>query len=112
MLGIDFVKMLLESDDSKTVENAARLIGNLVRQSDEHVAELIQDGAVQALARTLETCPELEGRTILPIAAFCQYEEGKKHLKTIGAQTMIAKYKDADDARVKKYANSVIALLA
>jgi fused-like protein len=112
MLRIDFVKMLLKSDDPKTVENAARLLGNLVRKSDKHVAELIQEGAVQALVNTLETCPKLEGRTILPIAAFCQYEEGTNHLKTIDAQELVAKYKDADDARVKRYANSVIALLS
>jgi hypothetical protein len=112
MLGIDFVKELLESEDPKTVENAARLIGNLVRKSDEHVTGLIQEGAVEALVKTLETCPELEGSTILPIAAFCQYEEGKNHLKTIEAQTLIARYKGADDARVKRYADGVIALLA
>jgi hypothetical protein len=111
MSSANVITTLLKTGDAKTAENAAGLLGNIVRKSGEHVSKLIKDGAVDALVKTLEKFPELEGKPILPLAAFCQYEEAREYLKTINTQQLVAKYTNSSIERVKRYSRSLISSL-
>lgn len=111
MEDIEAVKILLESSDPKIVENAAGLCGNLVRKSNKYVAQLIKNGVLETLARTVEINPELEGKTILHLASFCQYDEARKYLSQIGISKSIAKYANSPNDRVQRYAKSIISSL-
>jgi hypothetical protein len=111
MGSVDVIKSLLKTGDAKTAENAAGLLGNLVRKSGQYVGKLISQGALDALVGTLERFPELDGKPILPLAAFCQYDEARKYLKTVGSQELIGKYSNSANERVKRYSRNIIASL-
>jgi fused-like protein len=112
MDSIDLVTRLLQSGDPKTVENAAGVIGNIVRKSGKFVPRLIGEGAVEALVNTLEQYPDLEGRTVVPLSAFCQYDEARIYLKTIKSQKLIARYTNSANERVKRYSATIISSLS
>jgi fused-like protein len=111
MGSVDVITTLLKTGDAKTAENAAGLLGNLVRKSGQYVTKLINQGALDALVGTLQRFPELDGKPILPLAAFCQYDEARKYLKAINSQDMIAKYSNSSNERVKRYSRSIISSL-
>jgi hypothetical protein len=108
---VEFIKQLLLSEDRKTVEHAAGLLANIVGKSDEFVPRLVHAGAVEALLKTLETDDTLDGKTIFALAAFCQYDEGRKQLRAINAQKVIATYTSSPNERVQRYAKNLIAAL-
>lgn len=105
---IDSVVKLLVSKDAKTVENAAGVLGNIVRKSEKHVRILVNNGALEKLLNSVQNYEELQGRTILPLSYFCQYEEPRKFLKSKKAQTILSKYTNSPNDRVKRYAKSII----
>jgi fused-like protein len=108
---VEFVKQLLQSSDRKTVENAAGLLGNIVAKSGDFVSRLITQGVVDALVNTLATDDNLDGKTIFPLASYCQYDEVRRHLKNISAQKLIAKYTSSPRERVQRYAKDIISVL-
>jgi len=110
--GVQSITSLLRSPDLRTVDNAAGVLGNLVRKSGQFVATLISEGAVDALVRTISDQPALEGRTILPLAAFCQYESGRAYLKAIGSQSVISKYTGSSNERIGRYSRNIISSLS
>jgi hypothetical protein len=109
--GIGAVTTLLKSDDPKTVENAAGVLGNLVRKSGQYVPRILREGAVDALVNTLGERPELEGKPLFPLSAFCQYDEARTYLKTINSQVIISRYSASGDDRVKRYCKNIISSL-
>ncbi|KAH0787433.1 AGC family protein kinase [Histomonas meleagridis] len=104
MENIDDVKSILTSDDAKAVENAAGLLANIVRKSDKYVSKLILNGCLELLVSSLENFPELEGKTILPIAVFCQYKDACEYLKRINAKKIFAKFTKSKNERIQRYA--------
>ena len=105
---VDSIVKLLNSSDAKTVENAAGVLGNIVRKSDKYVKQLISNGAVEQILNSISNYEELQGRTILPLSYFCQYEEPRKFLKSKKAQLILSKYTNSPNDRVKRYAKSII----
>jgi hypothetical protein len=87
------------------------VLGNLVRKSGQYVPRLIREGAVDALVNTLGERPELEGRPLFPLSAFCQYDEARAYLKTINSQVIISRYSTSGDDRVKRYCKNIISSL-
>jgi fused-like protein len=112
MADIESVTRLLQESDPKTVENTAGILGNLVRKSGQFIANLIGDGAVEALVQTLGKYPDLEGKTIVPLSAFCQYDEARRYLRTINSQKLVARYANSTNERVKRYSQIVISSLS
>ncbi|KAK8875654.1 serine/threonine protein kinase [Tritrichomonas musculus] len=104
----DSIRLLLDSNDPKVVDNAAGVLGNMVRRSDKYLKELIGNGSLEALLRTVANNEELHGKTILPLASFCQYEEARSFLKLKKAQTIIAKYTSSSNERIQRYAKNII----
>jgi hypothetical protein len=111
MTDIESVTRLLQETDSKTVENAAGILGNIVKKSGQFIPKLISDGAVEALVHTLGQYPDLEGRTIVPLSPLCQYDEVRRYLKTINSQKLVARYANSTNERVKWYSKIVISSL-
>jgi len=83
-------------------------VGNMVRSSEQCVEALIDEGVLDALVKSLRKHPTLEGKPILAIAAFCQYEDARCYLKALDAQKLVATYTDSPNERVKRYAKDVM----
>ena len=98
----------MTATDSKTVENAAGVMGNLVRKSNKYVHLLITNGSLDKLLLSVYNYDDLQGRTILPLSYFCQYEEARAFLKTRNCQTILSKYTNSPNDRIKRYAKSII----
>lgn len=99
---------LLTSTDNRTVENAAGVLGNLVRKNDDYLKELIDKGALDLMVRALGNGQETGGRVILQIAVFCQHKPARLYLQNMQAEKAIALFRNSSDERVRKYANSII----
>ncbi|OHT02218.1 AGC family protein kinase [Tritrichomonas foetus] len=108
---IGAVRHLLESNDPKVVENGSGVLGNMVRKSGKLVKKLIGEGALEALLRTV-SIEELQGKTVLHLASFCQYDEGRAFLKLKKAQTLISKYTNSKNERIQRYAKNIIAAIS
>ena len=108
---IEDVRSLLDSNDPKVIENGAGILGNIVRKSDRYVSKLIGDGTFEALLRTVSN-DELQGRTILHIASFCQYDEARSFLKLRKAKSLISKYTSSNNERIARYAKNIIASIS
>jgi hypothetical protein len=111
MADIESVTRLFQESDPKTVKNAAGTLGILVRKSGQFIPKLIRDGAVESLVHTLGQYPDLEGRTIIPLSAFCQYDEARRYLKTINSQKLVTRYANSTTERMKRYSKIVISSL-
>ena len=99
---------LLKSSDLKSVENAAGVIGNLVRKNDQYLDELIKDGAIDLLVQALRLGEDTGGKVLLQLANLCQYKSARQYLVKIGAKKQIQPFTKSNDARVKKYAQSIL----
>ncbi|OHT08166.1 AGC family protein kinase [Tritrichomonas foetus] len=105
---IKVINELLVSRDAKTVENTAGILGNIVRKSDKYVSKLIKEGSLEKLLNSIHNYEELQGRNILPLSYFCQYEEARQFLKSKNANTILAKYTNSPNDRIKRYSKSII----
>ncbi|KAL0478209.1 serine/threonine-protein kinase TIO [Acrasis kona] len=101
---------LLSDPEEKTRANAAGALGNLVRKSDQLVPELIKQGALTGLLKTLRD----EGTSARKIALFslgncCSYKECRDVLKKNGFFECIEelKRKFGDDPVISKYASRI-----
>lgn len=99
---------LLQSTDSRTVENAAGVLGNIVRRKQSVLDQMIQAGALDLMVKALGYGEETGGKVLLQIAVFCQYKQARTYLVKNGAQKSIQMYTKAKDPRVKKYAQSIL----
>jgi fused-like protein len=97
---------LLSDSEEKTRANAAGALGNLVRKSDQLVGELIRQGALTGLLKTLKD----EGISARKIALFslgncCSFKECRDVLQKQGFFESIEelKRKCHDDTVISKY---------
>ncbi|KAL9654808.1 hypothetical protein ABK040_008601 [Willaertia magna] len=100
------IALLSDSADEKTRANAAGALGNLVRNSNELIRELIKHGAIEALVKTLSD----EGTSARKIALFslgnfCNYDECKVILLQLQFDKTIVELmnKYPDDTVIQKY---------
>jgi fused-like protein len=101
---------LLNDSEEKTRANAAGALGNLVRKSDQLVPELIRQGALTGLCRTLKD----EGLSARKIALFslgncCSFKECRDVLQKQGFFDSIEelKRKCHDDTVISKYISRI-----
>lgn len=99
---------LLSSSDARTVENAAGVLGNIVRKSNEFVGELIKEGALDVMVHALSLGEDTGGRIILQLAVFCQHRDARAYLMKQGAASAIQPFTKSNDERVKKYAKTIL----
>lgn len=109
---VDTIRLLLDSNDPKVVDNAAGVLGNMVRRSDKYLKTLIGNGSLEALLKTLGSMDELHGKTILPLASFCQYEDARSFLKLKKAQAVVSKYTNSSNERIQRYAKKIISSIS
>ena len=105
---IESINKLLASKDPKTVENAAGILGNIVRKSDQYVKDLIQCGSLTLIVKSIHNYDELQGRTILPLSCFCQYDSAREFLKNTNLKVLLGKYINSPNERIARYSKSII----
>jgi hypothetical protein len=107
-LNIQAALKLLQSKDTKQIENIAAVFGNLVRKSDENVQILIENGVLDGIVNRMKQGGEIGGRLCLHLSTFCQWEEARRYLKRIGAAEAVSGFCESKDERVKRIASSVM----
>ncbi|KAG2391763.1 hypothetical protein C9374_013248 [Naegleria lovaniensis] len=109
------IELLAENSDEKTKANAAGALGNLVRNSNELVKDLLKSGAIEALVKTLhDENSSAKKIALFSLGNFCQYEECCVVLKQLNFEKTIAEImvKSQDDAGVQKYCSRIQANLS
>jgi fused-like protein len=99
---------LLGSEDVKQVENIAAVFGNLVRKSEENMKLLIDNGVIDGIVGRMRFGGELGARLCLHLSIFCQWEEGRRHLKEMGGVNVISAFRECGDERVQRIAASMV----
>lgn len=109
------IDLLSENSDEKTKANAAGALGNLVRNSNELVKDLLKSGAIEALVKTLnDENSSAKKIALFSLGNFCQYDECCVVLKQLNFEKTIAEImtKNQDDAGVQKYCSRIQANLS
>lgn len=100
------IDLLSENSDEKTRANAAGALGNLVRNSNELVKDLLKNGAIEALVKTLsDDNSSAKKIALFSLGNFCQYEECCIVLKQLNFEKTITEImaKSQEDTGVQKY---------
>ena len=63
---------------------------------------------VDLMIQALSFGDDTGGRVVLQLAVFCQHKAARQYLVKIGAKKQIQPFTKSNDARVKKYAQSII----
>ena len=103
---------LMQSDDPKTVENAAAVCGNLVRKSASRVEYLINAGILGQMVQVVKEGGDIGGVVCKHLSLFCQHERARTYLSKIGAKQAIIAYTTSSDERLKRIAQSMVGCLS
>lgn len=109
---ISIVTNLLNSPDTKTIENSACVLGNLVRKSDDLVPFLIGKGVLDQLLGTFDKGEEVGSKIILPLSVFCKYEVARAYLSKHGAIAKIKPFANSSKPRVQRISQQMLACLS
>ena len=104
------IDLLSENSDEKTRANAAGALGNLVRNSNELVKDLLKNGAIEALVKTLsDDNSSAKKIALFSLGNFCQYEECCVVLKQLNFEKTIVEImgKSQEDSGVQKYCTRI-----
>jgi len=109
------IELLSDSSEDKTRANAAGALGNLVRNSNELVKDLLKYGAIEALVKvSCDSNTSARKIALFSLGNFCQFEECCAILKQLSFEKTLLDImnKFQDDSGLQKYCSRILSQLS
>lgn len=104
----DTILNLFDCRDPKTVEYAAFLLANFIKNDDKNLAFVIQRGGLDKMIGMLNEIDEIATTVIVPLTAFCLNEESRKIIKNKGVTITLHKFTKSTNQAIKTASFSII----